>query len=40
LAVISFSRRTAVRAVASRYDKTAVNYLSMVEVACTWLWLS
>lgn len=28
------------RAVASRYDKTAVNYLGMVEVACTWLWLS
>ncbi|MDB4970938.1 MAG: transposase orfA, family [Myxococcales bacterium] len=27
-------------AVASRYDKTAVNYLGMVEVACTWLWLS
>ncbi|MDB4968308.1 MAG: family transposase OrfA [Myxococcales bacterium] len=28
------------RAVASRYDKTAVNDLGMVEVACTWLWIS
>ena len=27
------------RAVASRYDKTAANYLGMVEVACAWLWL-
>jgi len=26
-------------AVASRYDKTATNYLAMVEVACAWLWL-
>jgi transposase len=27
------------RAVASRYDKTAQNYLAMVEVACAWRWL-
>ncbi len=28
------------RAVASRYDKTAVNYLAMVEVACAVKWLN
>ena len=28
------------RGVASRYDKTAVNYLAMVEIACTWRWLN
>jgi transposase len=28
------------RAVASRYDKTAINYLGMVEVACVWKWLN
>lgn len=28
------------RAVASRYDKTARNYLAMVEVACAWRWLN
>ncbi len=27
------------RAVASRYDKTARNYLAMVELACAWTWL-
>jgi transposase len=28
------------RAVASRYDKTARNYLAMVELACAWTWLN
>ena len=28
------------RAVASRYDKTARHYLSMVELACAWRWLN
>lgn len=28
------------RAVASRYDKTAVNYLGTVELACAWRWLN
>ena len=28
------------RAIASRYDKTALNYLAMVEVACMWKWLN
>ena len=28
------------RAVASRYDKTARNFLAMVELACAWRWLN
>ena len=28
------------RAVASRYDKSARNYLATVEVACAWTWLN
>lgn len=28
------------RAVASRYDKTARNYLAMVELACAWMWIN
>ena len=28
------------RAVATRYDKTARNYLALVQVACTFLWLA
>jgi len=28
------------RAIATRYDKTARNYLSLVQLACTWLWLN
>jgi transposase len=28
------------RAVASRYDKTAPNYLATVELACAWRWLN
>ncbi len=28
------------RAVATRYDKTARNYLALVQVACAWLWLN
>lgn len=27
------------RAVATRYEKTARNYLSLVQLACAWLWL-
>lgn len=27
------------RGVATRYDKTARNYLAMVHVVCAWLWL-
>jgi transposase len=28
------------RAIASRYDKTARNYLAMVELACAWRWIN
>ena len=28
------------RAIATRYDKTARNYLALVHVACSWLWLT
>jgi len=27
------------RAIATRYDKTARNYLALLHVACAWLWL-
>jgi transposase len=28
------------RAIATRYDKTARNFLALVQVACAWLWLN
>ncbi|MBK9070151.1 MAG: transposase [Myxococcales bacterium] len=28
------------RAVASRYEKSARNYLALVELACAWRWLT
>ena len=28
------------RAVATRYEKTAQNYLAIVHLACAWLWLN
>ena len=28
------------RAVATRYEKTARNYLALVQLVCGWLWLS
>ena len=28
------------RALATRYDKTATNYLALVHLACAWLWLN
>ena len=28
------------RAVATRYEKTARNYLAVLQVACAWCWLS
>jgi transposase len=27
------------RAIATRYEKTAGNYLALVQLACAWLWL-
>ena len=28
------------RAIATRYEKTARNYLALAQVACVWLWLT
>ncbi len=28
------------RAVATRYEKTATDYLGLVQLACAWLWLT
>ena len=28
------------RAIATRYEKTARNYLALAQVACVWLWLN
>lgn len=28
------------RGIATRYDKTSVNYLALVHIACAWLWLN
>ncbi len=28
------------RAIATRYEKTARNYLALVQIACAWLWLN
>ena len=27
------------RAIGTRYDKTARNYLALVQLACAWIWL-
>ena len=35
----SFHHLKRFRAVASRYDKTATNFLATVEIACAWQWL-
>jgi transposase len=37
---VFFHRIKRFRAVATRYDKTACNYLAMVEVACVCQWLN
>ena len=28
------------RAIATRFENTACNYLALVRLACVWLWLS
>lgn len=35
-----FHRLKLFRAIATRYEKTARNYLSFVNLACAWLWLN
>jgi transposase len=39
LVEIFFHNLKRFRAVATRYEKTATNYLALVQVACAWLWL-
>jgi transposase len=40
LVEIFFHNLKRFRAVATRYDKTARNYLALVQVACAVLWLN
>jgi transposase len=40
LVEIFFHRLKRFRAIATRYEKTARNYLALVQIACAWLWLS
>ena len=40
LVEIFFHNLKRFRAIATRYEKTARNYLALVQVACAWLWLS
>ena len=37
---VFFHRLERFRAIATRYEKTAQNYLALVELACAWLWLT
>jgi transposase len=39
LVEIFFHRLKRFRAIATRYEKTASNYLALVQLACAWLWL-
>ena len=40
LVEIFFHRLKRFRGIATRFDKTARNYLALVQLACAWLWLS
>jgi transposase len=40
LVEVFFHRLKRFRAIATRYEKTARNYLALVQLACAWLWLS
>ena len=37
---VCFHKLKRFRALASRYEKTARNYLGLVQLACAWLWLN
>ncbi len=39
LVEIFFHNLKRFRAIATRYEKTARNFLALVQVACAWLWL-
>ena len=40
LVEVSFHRLKRFRAIATRYEKTSRNYLALVQLGCSWLWLS
>ena len=40
LVEVFFHRLKRFRAIATRYEKTARNYLALIQVACAWLWLT
>jgi transposase len=40
LVEVFFHKLKRFRGIATRYDKTAVNYLALVQLACAWLWLN
>lgn len=40
LVEVFFHQLKRFRAVATRYEKTARNYLALVHLACSWLWLN
>ena len=35
-----FHRLKRFRAIATRYEKTARNYLALIQIACVWLWIT
>jgi transposase len=37
---VFFHNLKRLRAVATRYEKTARNYLALVQIVCGWLWLN
>lgn len=37
---VCFHKLKRLRALATRYEKTARNYLGLVQLACAWLWLN
>jgi len=37
---IFFHQLKRFRAIATRYDKTARNFLALIQLACVWLWLN
>lgn len=39
LVEVFFHKLKRFRGLATRYDKTATNYLALIQVACSWLWL-
>jgi len=40
LVEVFFHRLKRFRGIATRFDKSARNYLALVQLACSWLWLS